>query len=88
MSDCTAWCNPLIQIARDMMISVPGFFMALLCASVVSPCCVHLILILCFVVLRGLLRIFFLHRRKVRGEGQRRRVRMSRFNSLIEMEAS
>lgn len=53
MSDCTAWCNPLIQIARDMMISVPGFFLALLCASVVSPCCVHLILILCFVVLRG-----------------------------------
>ena len=30
MSDCTAWCNPLIQIARDMMISVPGFFWALL----------------------------------------------------------
>ena len=26
MSGCTAWCNPLIQIARDMMISVPGFF--------------------------------------------------------------
>lgn len=26
MSDCTAWCNPLIQIARDMMTSVPGFF--------------------------------------------------------------
>ena len=49
MSDCTAWCNPLIQIARDMMTSVPGFF------SLVSigglPCCVHLIL--CFVVLRG-----------------------------------
>ena len=63
MSDCTAWCNPLIQIARDMMTSVPGFFfLALLCASVVSPCCVHLILILCFVVLRGLLRIFFLNK--------------------------
>ena len=30
MSDCTAWCNPLIQIARDMMISVPGFFLVLL----------------------------------------------------------
>lgn len=30
MSDCTAWCNPLIQIARDMMISVPGFFLDLL----------------------------------------------------------
>ena len=30
MSDCTAWCNPLIKIARDMMISVPGFFLALL----------------------------------------------------------
>ena len=30
MIDCTAWCNPLIQIARDMMISVSGFFLALL----------------------------------------------------------
>ena len=30
MSDCTAWCNPLIQIARDKMTSVPGFFLVLL----------------------------------------------------------
>ena len=30
MSDCTAWCNPLIQIARDMMTYVLGFFLALL----------------------------------------------------------
>ena len=30
MIDCTAWCNLLIQIARDMMISVSGFFLALL----------------------------------------------------------
>ena len=29
MSDCTAWCNPLIQIARDKMTSVPGFFYSL-----------------------------------------------------------
>ena len=61
MSDCTAWCNPLIQIARDMMTSVPGFFCSRVCIGGL-PVLLHLILILCFVVLRGLLRIFFLNK--------------------------
>ena len=46
MIDCTAWCNPLIQIARDMMISVLGFFW-LSCVHRWSPRAAYILSLSC-----------------------------------------